>query len=219
MTSEPLFRSVKPQQTTTYTVISAHDAYCNAVLTVPSVTVYASPIPDFLLGFGDICTGTTATTSLATPPPPDAKITWFTDNGSIVSGQGTSTVQYKAGAIGSAIVGCTFTFPQADRCPTSQRRAVRIDGDPVGKITLSGPTLKTGQSLLFTYTVDNATWYWNLDDSMNDSLALVGVCNHNKPCQMLYTSSHGTGISTISLGMTGFCANKKNVTVTLTIVP
>jgi hypothetical protein len=215
----PVYRAaVKPDQTTTYTIVSGHDAYCNAILGTPaSVTVYASPIPDFLLGVGDICTGLTRTASLATPPPADATVHWFVESGSVVSGQGTSSIQYKAGEIGTMIVGCTFTFPD-DRCPTSTRRTARIDGDPVGTIELSKTQIHAGETVLIMYTVNTATWTSYLHDSLNQYIPFQGICGAHITCQASYTNTH-PGQTIISLEMEGFCNNPKTVSVPLTIVP
>jgi hypothetical protein len=216
----PPYRFIDLQQTTTYSIVSAHDAYCSAVFDGPqSVTVYVSPVPDFILGVGDICVSETKTTSLATPPPADATVHWFIEgDGSIVSGQGTSSIQYKPGAVGTLNVGCTFTFPD-DRCPTSGKRAVRVDSDPVGTIALDKPRIHAGETVLITYSVDVAAANWYLEDSLQDSIERQGNCGAHTMCQALYTSSHGPGTSTINLQMVGFCDNTKTVSVPLTIVP
>jgi hypothetical protein len=215
----PVYRvATKPDQTTTYTIVSGHDANCPAIIGPPaSVTVYASPIPDFELGVGDICTGITKTASLVTPPPSDATVLWFIDNGSIVSGQGTSSVQYQTGVPGTMVLGCTFTYPDS-RCPTSHRGTARIDADPVGTLSLAKPQISSGQTVLITFTVDTATWTWNLHDSANQNIPWVGICGAHVTCQAQYSSTQA-GTTNITLDMEGFCSNKKSASVPLTIVP
>ena len=215
----PVYRvATKPDQTTTYTIVSGHDANCPAIIGSPaSVTVFASPIPNFELGVGDICTGLTKTASLVTPPPPDATVHWFVDNGSIVSGQGTSSVQYQTGVPGTMVLGCTFIYPD-DRCPTSHRGTARIDADPVGTLSLAKAQISSGQTVLITFTIDTATWTWNLHDSANQNIPFVGLCGAHITCLAQYSSTV-PGTTNITLEMEGFCANKKSVSVPLTIVP
>lgn len=215
----PVYRpAVTPDQTTTYTIVSGHDANCPAIIGSPaSVTVYASPIPDFELGVGDICTGLTKTASLVTPPPADATVLWFVDNGSIVSGQGTSSVQYQTGVPGTMVLGCTFTYPDS-RCPTSHRATARIDADPVGTLNLAKTQISSGETVLITFTIDSATWTWNLHDSANQNIPFIGLCGAHINCQAQYSSTV-PGTTNITLDMEGFCSNKKSVSVPLTIVP
>lgn len=215
----PVYRvATKPDQTTTYTIVSGHDANCPAIIGSPaSVTVYASPIPEFELGVGDICTGLTKTASLVTPPPADATVLWFVDNGSIVSGQGTSSVQYKTGVPGTMVLGCTFTYPDS-RCPTSHRGTARIDADPVGTLSLDKPQISSGETVLISFTLDTATWTWNLHDSANQNIPWVGLCGAHTNCQAQYSSTV-PGTTNITLEMEGFCSNKKSVSIPLTVVP
>jgi hypothetical protein len=217
---DPIYRSVKPAQTTTYAVVSAHDANCSALFDgLSSAKVYASPIPDIILGGGDMCAGTTATGYLRTPPPSDAAITWWVEgNGTILSGQGTSSILYLAGDVGLMTLGCDFTFP-GDACPTTQGGTVRIDAPPVGTMSLEKPQIHAGQSVQITYTVDTGTAAWNLSDPLNDSIVLQGGCGAHTICHALYTSSHGPAETTITLELTGFCVGKKTVVVPLSIVP
>jgi hypothetical protein len=87
VTSSYVYRDVtnSPQQATTYTIASMHDAYCEAILEAPlSITVYASPAPVFQEpSVGEMCNGQIGTIALAVPPPPeaDSQVTWQIDNG------------------------------------------------------------------------------------------------------------------------------------------
>jgi hypothetical protein len=218
----PVWRGLPaPTTTTTYTVADAHDAYCSAVFAVPpAITVYASPVPDFSLGIGNICSGATASASLATPPPAGAQVQWFADGATIVSGQGTSSIQYKAGAVGVMILGCTFTFPDPARCPTSHRQAVAVNGAPDATMSVSPGQIHAGETAIITFTMNSNVWTWNFENSLGDSITQVSTCGaNNTPCHALYTSSHGTGVSKITLHATGFCPQTKDVSVDLTVVP
>ncbi|MEA2417088.1 MAG: hypothetical protein QOI58_3745 [Thermoanaerobaculia bacterium] len=217
---DPVWRSIQPlKQTTTFTAVSAHDAYCTATIDVPSVTVYASPIPDFHTGLGDICAGTTMGVSLDTPPPPGAQINWFASNGIIVSGQGTSSIQYKAGDVGVMTLGCTFTYPETGRCPTSHRQQMGVKGAPDASISLDKNEIHAGETAIITITMNNNVWTWSLDDTLNDPITQLGNCGANgSPCHYLYQSAHA-GKSKITLHATGFCPDTKDVSIDLNILP
>lgn len=215
----PAYRTgLKPDTTTTYTIVSGHDAYCPAIIGAPaSVTVYASPIPDFLLGIGTLCKGVTKTVSLATPPPADATVHWFVDGGTVVSGEGTSSIQYRSDIEGTATIGCTFNFPD-DRCPTSTRRAVRISGDPIGTLVLSKAVAHPGETILITYTMNTSTLSANLYDSNDQYIPFLGICGAHINCHAQYSTTQ-PGLTTIRLDMEGFCENKQSISVPLMIVP
>jgi hypothetical protein len=217
---DPIWRSIQPlKQTTTFTAVSAHDAYCTATIDVPSVIVYASPIPDFHTGLGDICAGTTMGVSLDTPPPAGAQISWFASNGIIVSGQGTSSIQYKAGDVGVMTLGCTFTYPETGRCPTSHRQQMGVKGAPDASISLDKNEIHAGETAIITITMNNNVWTWSLDDTLNDPITQLGNCGANgSPCHYLYQSAHA-GKSKITLHATGFCPDTKDVSIDLNILP
>ncbi|HEY4643071.1 MAG TPA: hypothetical protein VII75_17150, partial [Thermoanaerobaculia bacterium] len=150
--------------------------------------------------------------------PAGAQIHWFIENGTIVSGEGTSSIQYKAGDIGEMMLGCTFTFPQSGRCPTSHRQAMSVAGGPDATISLSKPEIHAGETAVITITMNRSVWTWSLSDTQNDPITMIGTCGAGSPCQYLYTSSK-TGKSTITLHMIGFCPDTNDVSIDLNVVP
>ncbi|HEV7484293.1 MAG TPA: hypothetical protein VGQ65_01330 [Thermoanaerobaculia bacterium] len=217
--SSPVWRILQPQPNgVTYTVVSAHDAYCSAVIESPSITIPAAVIPDFSLGIGNICTGATAAASLISAPPPDAQVTWYAQNATILSGQGTSSIQYTAGDVGSMDLGCILTFPDG-RCPTTHRQTVAVKGDPNGTIALAKTEIHVGETVGITIVMNSNVWYWSLDDTLNDPITMIPTCGADgSPCQYVYTSSHA-GKSTITLHLTGFCPETKEVSIDLNVLP
>jgi hypothetical protein len=215
-------RFVNPGPTpTTYTVVRAHDAFCEADIVKASVTPYPNPIPDFTVPDG-VCKGQTQTVSLATPPPQGAQVTWSTDNGSIVSGQGTSTMQYTPSFVGSATIGCTFSFPDPEHCPVIGRRISLVGPvDPPTTLTLASTQIHAGQTVDLTFTRDLGLVYWEWSNSLNDSITPFGTCSGDFAgpgvCHARYTSSHGPGVSTITMHAYGYCQSK-DIPVQLTIV-
>jgi hypothetical protein len=95
---------------------------------------------------------------------------------------------------------------------------VRIDGAQVGTVTLAKPQIYVGDTVLITFTFDSAAGSWNLSDSKQDSITVLGSCVPDTPCQALYASSHGTGPSTVTLEMDGFCGTPRTATAQLTVV-
>ena len=216
-------RFVNPGPTpTTYTVVRAYDAFCEATIVKPSVTPYQNPVPEFTVPDG-ICQGQTQTVSLVTPPPPGAKVTWSIDNGSIVSGQGTSTAQYTAAAVGSAGIYCTFSFTDADHCPVRTGRGVFVGPvDPPTSLSLASTQIHAGQTVDLTFTRALGLVYWEWSNSLKDSITPLGTCTGDfvgpGVCHARYTSSHGPGVSTITMHAYGYCQSK-DYPVQLTIVP
>jgi hypothetical protein len=216
---DPIWRTIQPlKETTTFTAVSAHDAYCTATLEKPSATVYASPIPDFHTGLGNICSGSTMALSLDTPPPAGTQIHWFAENGAIVSGEGTSSIQYKSGDIGVMTLGCTFTYAQSGRCATSHRQAMSVAGAPDATISLSKPEIHVGENTVISFTTNRSVSNWTLTDSQNDPMFMIGTCGAGSPCQYLYQSSK-PGKSTITLHLIGFCPDTNDLSIDLNVLP
>jgi PKD-like domain len=227
VTSGERFINPPPSQTTTYTIagVSAHNGPCAVIFDPPqSVTVYPNPLPDFTL-VQTICTGATGMTSLNIPPPPGTQVHWVVENGAIISGQGTNTIQYQAGAWapspGMGVL-CTFTFADPNRCPLTTQRTSAIDPvDPFVSLQLdySNVPVHAGTSTEFQFRVGDGASHWSFDDSMNDTITQQGVCTNNgDPCHALYTSTHGPGQSTITIHVTNTCGTK-DVSTVLTILP
>ena len=216
-------RFVNPGPTpTTYTVVRAYDAFCEANIVKPSVTPYQNPVPEFTLPDG-VCQGQTQTVSLTTPPPPGAQVTWSTNNGSIVSGQGTSTMQFTPTLVGSASIFCTFSFTDADHCPVNTGRAEFVGPvDPPTSLSLASTQIHAGQTVDLTFTRALGLVYWEWSNSLKDSITPLGPCTGDfvgpGVCHARYTSSHGPGVSTITMHAYGYCATK-DIPVQLTIVP
>lgn len=125
-------RHVAPTHTTTYSVTSARDYYCPAIVTAPPVTIPVADNPEFVVdnvpASGKICVNLTMTAHLTAPPPAGATITWSVAGGStITAGQGTNTVTFTTGQDGSALTSITCRFTYADqRCPGVAKQLLNI---------------------------------------------------------------------------------------------
>ncbi|HSY51791.1 MAG TPA: hypothetical protein VLC46_23515 [Thermoanaerobaculia bacterium] len=219
-------RAESPPQTTTYTIVgaSAHRGFCDLIINEPhSVTVYPTPLPDFALP-STLCEGSTATVSLATPPPPGTTVTWSVGNATIIAGQGTNTLQYTVGGSpygGDTAVDCKFTFSDPAHCPlTTQRGAhvIRINDGLLLRWTNgnNSANVAAGQSLPFDFWLGDGAVSYSFTNTMNDTIT-TRCPNPGGQCFGTYTSSHGDGQSTITLHEVGACQNH-DATLALTIV-
>jgi len=219
--------SIHPSQTTTYTVASISEGICPAIWDTPkSITIYPTPLPEFAPDSGDICLSSIGTATLVTPPPPGTKVTWEIQAGTLISGQGTNSIQYQAGvfngypALSIGIVS-TFTFADPDRCPLTTKR-VRgvIPADPYVTLDVDKFTpFHAGKTTSLDFRLSQTITSWSFTNSMNDPITPSGTCIANSnQCYATYTSTHGPGQSTITLHATNLCGTK-DVSVNLTILP
>jgi len=215
--------SIRPAQTTTYTVASISEGVCPAIWDTPkSITISPTPVPEFTLDNGNICLGATGTATLVAPPPPGTTVHWDIGSGTLLSGQGTSSIQYRAGDPAPTIymyITCTFIFADPDRCPLIARVQRRvITTDPNGTVSVSqGIDLHVRTTTLVAFTVGNDITDWSFSNSMNDPMTPTDVCGSAHICYT-YTSTHGPGKSTITMHMTNACRTK-DVSAELTILP
>jgi hypothetical protein len=218
--------SIRPSQTTTYTVASISEGVCPAIWDTPrSITIYPTPVPEFKPDGGDLCLGATGTTTLAVPPPAGTTVHWDIGYGTILSGQGTNSIQYQAGDPTPTIqmyITCTFTSADPDRCPLITRTSRRvIHGNPYAALLFhEGNALQAGKTMPIQFAVGGDATGWSLTNSMNDSMVPSGPCIATDPgtCYWLYTSTHGGGQSTITLHVTNGCQTT-DVSKVLTILP
>jgi hypothetical protein len=215
-------RHVLAKETTTYTVASAHDAYCPITLVKPSVTLWISQRPDVIVdnvdSGGGICDGVATTAHLVTPPPPGTTVTWSVQNGTITSGQGTGTLAFKTGVNGPGAVRCDFTFNDK-RCPISTTRTINVTGIPADPtISISPATIKPGKTATITYTLGLNTYAASLDSTRRDEITPLGNCE-NRVCKFLFHDLLGAGTSTFTVNVKGYCLQPNSASATITIAP
>jgi hypothetical protein len=218
---------IRPSETTTYTVASISEGVCPAIWDTPkSFTVYPTPLPELAPDSDDLCFGSIGTATLVTPPPPGAKVEWSVPAGTLISGQGTNSIQYQAGIIDnghptiSTSVICTFTFADPNRCPLTTRRSHRVvPQEPFGKLNLlTGTEVPAGKTSYFTFEVGWDITDWSITNSMNDTITVPPVCTSSDYCTATYTSTHGPGKSTVTLHAKNACKTK-DVSAEITILP
>ena len=221
-----LRQGVNLSQPTTYTVTGISDSgVCTSMWDTPrSITIYPTPEPSLVPDTGDLCLGAIGTTKLAADPPPGTTVHWDVGYGTIISGQGTNSIQYVAGDPSPSIqmyITCTFIFADPNRCPLITRIERRvIHRAPFALLQFSEASgLQAGKTMLIQFTVGADATGWSLTDSMNDPLTPSGTCTPaSGSCYWLYTSTHGGGNSTITLHVTNGCQTT-DVSKVLLILP
>jgi hypothetical protein len=220
--SWPVRRYVLARETTTYTVVSAHDAHCPATLLHPSVTLWISPRPDVIVDnlgpAGSICDHVATTAHLATAPPAGTTVTWTIQNGTITGGQGTPTVSFTTGTNGPGAVTSNFTFNDR-RCPIATTKNINVTGVPgQPTIQISPSTIQPGGTATITYTLGANTYVAGLDMSRRDEITPLGDCV-NSVCHATFHDLLGVGTSTITVNVKGYCLQPNNASATITITP
>lgn len=211
----PIYRVVNPQETTTYTVVSAHDAYCQSEIVQPSTTVWVSQRPEIVLPnlteeeqFG-ICYHTTRTARLAVPLQPGTTVTWSAQNATIASGQGTKEITFTTGENGPAVIGCAFAFNDK-RCPTSSEKKFNVTGIPPPPIvTIEPSTIPPGGTAIITYKYGLNSAMGYLSSTRNDEITVIGATCPDHVCKTLFQDKLGVGKNTITVHAKGYCGDQE----------
>ena len=220
-------RFVAPPVITTYTIASVDSGLpnsCPAIFDTPrSFTFFPAPVPDITLPVSSICGGTVGTASV-TPPPPGTQVKWVVSGGTILSGQGTSTIQYQAGSSSEVDFTCTFTFSDTTRCPlTSDKRLPVVPFNPDGTLRLGADAIFAGKTTEVSFTFNKDTVSWSISNTLNDPIAMtpcfVDPTTHTTSCNGVYTSTHGAGSSTVTVHLTSTCGGTKDLSTVLRVAP
>ena len=225
----PIYRAVDPQDTTTYTVASAHDKYCQAEIVQPSVTIWFSQRPEIVIPnlteeeqFG-ICFHTTKKATLAVPLKAGTTVTWGAENATIVAGQGTDTITFVTGENGPARLTCAFTFSDK-RCPTSNSKTFNVLGIPPAPIvSFDPPVIKPGGSSTITYKYGLNSSGGYISSTRIDEITAIGTLCTPPPdnvCKALFHDLKGVGTNTVTVHAKTYCTSDEVTgSATITIAP
>ena len=147
-------------------------------------------------------------------PAPGAAVEWSVTNGTIVSGQGTNEVKFTPDAPGTTSVSARFV--DANGCPSASYTAsqpLRVYGKPEFTITVDPPVIPEGGTAVVTINYERPEWATSTSyyTSLGDWLTYIG---NNK---LEYRSTHGPGVSTITITASNSCGQSTTHTATLTI--
>jgi hypothetical protein len=209
----------------TYTVLEAHDAHCPIEITNPTHKIMFAEWPVVRHPDQDnfLCSGATSTATLEKTPQPGIPIIWKITNGEIVSGQGTPSIVWKAGAPGSEVtITCKLDYGY-DRCMTTGTALPkpRVWGIPVPpQVNLFKSDINVGESTQFQLTFDGNAEAWSVG---TDSGLEVGipVCTSDPlvqyVCTYTYKNLTGAGVKTVNIDYISRCNQHYRKSFTITV--
>ncbi len=209
---------LRPPTGGTYTLTQFSDANGPGTVTGSATFDFvALPAPALAFDTTSACPGGIVTATLTTPLPEGATATWMVDGGTIVSGQGTGSVQIEAGD-SYVFASVQLTAPgacsgQADwqYLPVSSPATVQ---QPI--FDLYG--VYAGGSTQFIVYLDPTTETWAFENDLGDPMELVDSPQPNV-YNVRYTSTHGAGSSTIRIYGTTACGVSFEKTNVMQILP
>ncbi|HJQ36821.1 MAG TPA: hypothetical protein VKB93_06765 [Thermoanaerobaculia bacterium] len=159
------------------------------------------------------CPNSVVTATIANPIP-GAAITWMTWNATILSGQGTDSVQVQLDGV-DANVTAYFTTPESCS-PDGFWFFDVIDSVQQPNFQLYG--VYSGSSTEIYVSLDPNTETWAFENSLGDAMEIVSQIT---PTFYLvrYTSSHGPGDSTVRIYGTTTCGAPFEATAVMTVFP
>lgn len=203
----------------TYSLLWMFDQYCEGTVTgsvtggssLPAPSFTIDPIVDGGYWGNDTCPGIVRTATLNGDIPAGATLEWSIPGGTILSGQGTTVVQWAGEQIGPTHL--TAVFRDAQGCPSAQYV------EPYGQ-TMAAPqiavrvepsTIPAGGTAIVT--VDFLGYFaggFDVTSSLGDTLVWIGNNQYE------YRSTRGAGVATITFTASNLCATS-TATTTLTI--
>lgn len=212
--------------TATYTIVEASDARCPAEIKNASLTVRFADWPYVVRPNTEnnfMCSGTNGTATLLYPPPSGIPIIWSIANGTIVSGQGTDTLTWKAGAPGTDVaITAKYDYGLSDCATTGNllpKPHVRSNMIPPA-VSPSNLTCDAGKSVDFTLLVDAETEAWSVYQGLTRDVSLpkcTDNADHTHTCTMTYTNSTGVGSKTVTIDYFNDCELRKQEFFTILV--
>lgn len=174
--SSPARRTVEPQQTTTYTFRSISDATgCPGLIGVSIPVTVTNCLPPPATVEATSAMHASAVGRATVTETTGASYQWTVENGSIWSGQGTTSIQYIAGCSGTTTVRVTVTAS----CGTaSQSSATTTLWEP--RLTISGGgTIAPGETAVVTGQFSGTKpWQITWSDGVRITSLINGIYNY-----------------------------------------
>jgi hypothetical protein len=207
----------------TYSITYFRDRYCAGTAT-GSATVGASlPTPVFTVSptfngfwFGNnTCPGMPRTASLDVAIPAGAELIWSVTNGTILGGQGTSTVTFAGIAPGATTLSAVFRDANGCQSATHSYPYLVTQGAPAGTVSVQPATIKAGETAIVTVTRNAYVSVMNVTSSLGDALVFLDS-TQDGTTRFEYRSTRG-GTATITYFMNSACGQSAVATTTLVI--
>lgn len=193
---------IYPSGPGTYTLTAFSDANGAGTVTGSATFDYtALPAPDFTYSATTACPNGILTATLTTPLPEGTVANWDVQGGTILSGQGTGTIEIQAGEF-YVFTSVQITGPGACS-PRSPWQYLGVSGY-VQEPNFYVGSVNSGSYTDFTVWLDPNTANFNFENSLGDPMEIV-----SNPYQgmyvLRYTSTHGEGESVIRIYGTTNC--------------
>jgi hypothetical protein len=206
-----------PQTGGTYTITEFRDANGPGTVTGEATFDFTTlPAPEFSFSTPSVCPNGTFSATLSTPVPDGAAVNWTVWGGTILSGQGTGTIEIQAGDTWTQ---ATVQFSGAGACsPQAPWQSISIvTWAQQPYISIYEPA-EVGVPMTFVVQVDETTTTWAMENSLGDPMRVV---DNPYPGVYIveYTATHGSGESTIRVFGTARCGVAFEGTAVLTITP
>jgi hypothetical protein len=208
---------LRPPTGGTYTLVEFYDA--NGAGTISGEATFdfiGLQQPEISFSSTAACPNGTVTASLTTPLPEGATVSWnVATGGTLVSGQGTSSIQIQTDGYGVNVY-VKVSAPGA--CSPDTYAYLPGGGTFVQppQFTLYG--VYAGSSTEFFVFLDPATATWGFENTLGDAMEIVSSPFPNAYI-VRYTSSHGAGDSTVRIYGTTQCGTPFEATQVMTILP
>ncbi|MBC7261296.1 MAG: SBBP repeat-containing protein, partial [Chloroflexi bacterium] len=194
--------ALEPGTATVGIVITDAQGYtCTNQVDVP---VYASPPSTITVSSSAVCAGSTGNSAWVPSAGPGTSYAWSIQNGSIISGQNTSSIVWNAGSAGTITITAYVTDTWG--CSGTDEVTVTAHAGPTADFQASPQSCCAPLTVYFTDTSSAgdspiSSWYWTFGDGNGSSL--------QNPNHMYNTP--GTYTVTLTVTDTFGCSNSKMV--------
>lgn len=194
-------------------ITSGHDALCPLKPPANQLSVGATPNATFFLS-GQVCASQSATATLSSTPAPGSAISWSLANGTITSGQGTTSIKFLPNT-GAGTLSCTITTPRG--CSATYSVAINPATAPAAPqpVVTQGSAVPVGTAVTIAWTTEKNTLNSTIDASTAGNPPTSPQCNGSL-CSAAYTAKTA-GVITFTVHAFGRCGDIVNGSTTLTV--
>lgn len=201
-TSDYPWAFLRPKAGGTYTLVAYSDANGPGTISGSATFNFVKvPVPEFSFNVATACPGSIVTATLANPLPAGAITEWLVSGGELLSGQGTDTIQIRAG---DSYVNAQVQITGSACSIESAYRYIPVVAQAPQAPLIDLYGVEVGGSAIINVYLDPNTATWAFENSLGDPMEVVGNPQPNVYA-IRYTSTHGTGTSTVRIYGTNHC--------------
>jgi len=193
-------------------ITAAHDAVCTLTVSQP-ISLSAIQNSRFVVS-GTFCPSQQSTATLNNAPVSGSSIGWSLSNGTIVSGQGTTSIKFVPG-VGASTLSCAITAPSG--CSGTSSVGINGWGTPAQPqpVSTPSPTVAVGGTVKIAWTIDGNTQSSTIDASTIGNQPAAPQCSGTL-CSASYVAKT-TGTVTFTVHAFGHCGEVVNGSTSLTV--